>query len=1219
MDNTSTNKHKDVRALFRDFGEMGQLICSLDWSETIIGDIDEWPYSLILSVGIILASQFPITILWGKEHIMIYNNSYRSLLGSKHPTALGRKYFDFINNNTAITKNILDDLVTNNTKSSIYFEDELFKIEEEDSALIESYYTLCISPILDPFYPIGGLLIVATETTNSILEIRRSTLLTRLNQLANITSIRDCCHSISKAFESSPIDIPLGLIYLMEHYKRNNNNNNSNNNNNDEQLILQSSTGIIAGTRASPLSVTRQSNGDIKKNWPYFMVLDSNLFMLVEDIQSKFGFSLITNDGQEVRRVLVFPISIDSSSNTPPQGVLIVGINPRRSYDDNYLKFAQQIIMGVNNVLQKAQTFERQKRTEQDKTIFFTNASHDFRTPLALMLGPLVDSLNDTSNPLNDIQRERQLMIQKNALQLMRLVNNIMDFSRVEAGSFKMQFQSTDINKMTRDIASLFETAIKRAGLDFIIDIESKKLIAYMDLEMWEKIVVNLLSNAFKFTISGSITVILRGDNECIILKVVDTGLGISEQDLPLIFQRYHQVRNRKGRNIEGSGIGLALIQDLVKLLEGTIDVTSKIDYGTTFTVTVPITPRKPLPGFDIEESTENDPLTFSQHMVEEAMKWTTDSKSIEGGTNDDYDNFDEVSRPEAKLILLADDNVDMLRYIRSILIKKYNVHTTKNGIEAYESACAVDYDLIISDVMMPDLDGFGLIQKLRDNPNTRGIPIILLSARAGEEATIEGLDIGADDYLVKTAFSEKELMARVKNHIELGQFRRYLERQIKERTDELHLLDTAFYEFIDMICHEIRNPLNGISGNWELLNERFHNLEKLYQTSNGNMSVNDQTFAEYLKEMKYYLMNIEECVLHQTRVMDEVILRAQLHRNNYNPTYSVFNPATLMAEIIEWFKPTLSNLGLTIDINLMTKSETISTDANCLKQLLNNLLGCIIRNMDGGGIITANHFVEGTKWYCELKCTKLRADVSLIENDSSTSHVLVSKNLGQYYNTGFGVSISNKLIDLIGGERIAIAENESAVCFSFSIFSKSVPTDNSSTSSLEDSSLDDFKVDDTPKFRIPTKRALVAEDNIINQTLCRALLKKQGYDCIIAKDGKEALEKFVLDTYDFILMDISMPELNGYEVTKKIREIEATMGVIHPVNIIGLSAYTQQERISEAIDAGMDDFISKPATFAKIVRIIEQSLSAGRSKIKTKEDLFHQNSTVSEHSPHPK
>jgi len=423
---------------------------------------------------------------------------------------------------------------------------------------------------------------------------------------------------------------------------------------------------------------------------------------------------------------------------------------------------------------------EKVRELDKLKTQFFSNVSHEFRTPLTLMLGPLQDSLYETINPLRGQQRQRQELIYRNSIRLLKLVNTLLDFSRIEAGKVRAVYRPIDLSQFTQDLASVFRAAIEKAGLKLIVDAQPLDEPVYVDPEMWEKIILNLLSNALKFTFSGEIEVAVRKKSGHVEVSVRDTGIGIPATQLPHVFERFHRVEHARGRTHEGSGIGLALTQELVKFHGGTISGDSELNRGSTFTITLPLGRLHLSADSVIEESRSDIQQELLQGFEEEASRWTSESAEDAGTENGEADIVD-ATLPTAfdKTVLVVDDNADLRQYLKGILQQRWTVDVAKNGIEALKLARQNSPDLILSDVMMPDLDGFGLIRELKKCVETKNIPVILLSARAGEESRVDGLEAGADDYLVKP-FSAKELVARVQSLLELKRLRMQgdLERQ---------------------------------------------------------------------------------------------------------------------------------------------------------------------------------------------------------------------------------------------------------------------------------------------------------------------------------------------------------------------------------------------------------------------------------------------------------
>jgi signal transduction histidine kinase/DNA-binding response OmpR family regulator len=427
------------------------------------------------------------------------------------------------------------------------------------------------------------------------------------------------------------------------------------------------------------------------------------------------------------------------------------------------------------------------------KTAFFSNISHEFRTPLTLILGTLEDELANGARLPPGTQLQLRAA-HRNSLRLLKLVNSLLDFSRIEAGRMQAQYHPTNLALLTAELADTFRSAIERGGLSLTIDCPPLPELIYVDHEMWEKIVLNLLSNAFKHTFKGGIVVRLAWHEGTATLSVEDTGVGIAATDIARLFDRFQRVAGAASRTHDGTGIGLALVKELVQLHAGQIRVESTLGRGSRFCVTVK-SGTAHLPADKIDAISDVPAAGSSATpFIEEALSWSASAPDGTGASGLSVVGsaaLPETSKwrtPRAR-VLLADDNEDMRSYVSRLLSRSYDVTAVADGQAALASAFASPPDLILSDVMMPRLDGFGLLRALRADERTRRLPIILLSARAGEEAAVAGLDTGADDYLIKP-FSARELMARVRTHVELAWQRRSweieLEKRVKERTAEL-------------------------------------------------------------------------------------------------------------------------------------------------------------------------------------------------------------------------------------------------------------------------------------------------------------------------------------------------------------------------------------------------------------------------------------------------
>jgi PAS domain S-box-containing protein len=540
---------------------------------------------------------------------------------------------------------------------------------------------------------------------------------------------------------------------------------------------------------------------DTDEGWPLASVSFNRKPRVVEDLALRFGALPGGPYPEPTHTAVITPMIRPGMEH--PDGLIVLGISPRRRLDERYMTFIELAAEQTLTAIRNARAYEdERKRAEalaeidQAKTAFFSNVSHEFRTPLTLMLGPLEDVLAQADSlPADD--REKLKVAHRNSMRLLKLVNTLLDFSRIEAGRTQAAFVPTDLAAFTAEISSVFRSTVERAGLRLLVNCPQLENPVYVDREMWEKIVLNLLSNAFKFTFTGEIEVSLRRAGDMVELAVRDTGSGIPAAELPHVFERFHRVKGARGRSFEGSGIGLALVHDLVKLHHGTLRAESEVDRGSTFFVTIPLG-KAHIPADRIHQAPEAARAQIPASVwggayVEEALRWLPDdggemvareeSETITSSglqTENTIPPSSPDDSPSRDKILLADDNSDMREYVRRLLGAKYEVIAVNDGEEALQAARQYIPDLVLTDVMMPNLDGFELLRELRADEQLKSTPVILLSARAGEEARIEGLDAGADDYLIKP-FSAREMFARVDSHLKLQRMRRHWEERFSK------------------------------------------------------------------------------------------------------------------------------------------------------------------------------------------------------------------------------------------------------------------------------------------------------------------------------------------------------------------------------------------------------------------------------------------------------
>jgi signal transduction histidine kinase/FixJ family two-component response regulator len=760
-------------------GELGARMRAHDWAATPLGPPARWPGSLKTAVRIMLTSRQPIWIGWGRDLIYLYNDAYKSIIGGKHPWALGRPTSEVWHE---VWPDIGPMLATAMGGDEGTYVEEQLLIMERSGYPEETYYTFSYSPIPDDDGTAGGIICANTDDTRRVIGERQLALLRELaTATADARTPEQACERSAQALATNVRDLPFAMIYLADR--------------DGEGLTLAGATGIKAGHPAAPRSVRPGED----TAWPLADVMQTHARIMLAHVGGRAGMS-IPSGAWDVPPADAALVPIPARGETGRGGVLVAGLNPFRLFDDDYRRFLELAASEIGAAIANGQAYEEERRRaealaeiDRAKTAFFSNVSHEFRTPLTLMLGPLEDAINDPAfAAFGPAQQERLSVVHRNALRLLKLVNSLLDFSRIEAGRVRASFAPTDLAAFTAGLASNFRSATQRAALRLTIDCPPLEQPVYVDRDMWEKIVLNLLSNAFKFTFAGEIAVHVgvTPDQTGAQLVVRDTGTGIPAGELPRLFERFHRIEGARGRSFEGSGIGLALVNELVKLHGGGIAVDSEVGEGTAFTIALPFG-NAHLPRDRIAAEAHAPPFgARAAAYVLEALRWLPGPDSAAelpaAAASDDLGEDPAAVPGRGERILLADDSADMREYIRRLLAAQgYTVEAVADGEAALAAARRKAPALILSDVMMPGLDGFALLGALRADPALRELPVMLLSARAGEEARVEGLDGGADDYVSKP-FSARELLARVRANLRLAEIRRKADAARREEAARL-------------------------------------------------------------------------------------------------------------------------------------------------------------------------------------------------------------------------------------------------------------------------------------------------------------------------------------------------------------------------------------------------------------------------------------------------
>ncbi|HUB89851.1 MAG TPA: ATP-binding protein [Dyella sp.] len=777
--------------LFAGDGEMRALMRATDWSKTKLGPVEGWPNSLKTILGVALGGRFPMMIWWGPELLQLYNDAYRPILRHKHPVSLAQPaaqcWAEVWNEAGPLARGVQEG------QPATWMEDWQLFISSGDMAE-ETYFTSSYSPIPGDDGSVAGVLNTVQETTVKVQSERQ---IRMLHDVAKRTGDAKSEHEAGQiavdVLAANALDLPFVLLYAANEAAQ------------SATLIAAHGWKAIDGQAVSA-HVPFDEQADAH-DWPFATVMQTRQEIVVDDLSARFGPMPTGRWNARADKAIVLPLY--RTGQVTPAAFLVAGISPHRKLDERYHAFFLATADQVASAMVKARALQEEtKRAEalaeidRAKTTFFSNVSHEFRTPLTLILGMIEDALARHA-PLSG---DELGVVHRNGIRLLRLVNSLLDFTRIEAGRLPLSFVPTDLSKLTKELACAFDSLLEQAGMRLIMDCPPLPEPIYVDPAQWEKIVLNLISNAFKFTLHGEIEVSLHWQNQHAELHVRDTGVGIPAHELPRIFDRFHRVEQSQGRSFEGSGIGLALVQDLVKLHGGTVRVTSVEGEGTTFVVAIPAgTAHLPAERI-VHAHAAATRSTEASAIALEAAQWRRPPDHADASQMPSTVGV-TTERPHhtAGRILLADDSNDMRDYLLRLLRPHWEVEAVGDGQAAWESALRQPPDLILSDVMMPRMDGMALLRALRAESRTRTIPVILLSARAGEEAVLEGLEVGADDYLAKP-FTAPELIARVRTHLTMAAARNALIAELARSNQELEA-------FSHSAAHDLRAPLRSIDG----------------------------------------------------------------------------------------------------------------------------------------------------------------------------------------------------------------------------------------------------------------------------------------------------------------------------------------------------------------------------------------------------------------------
>jgi signal transduction histidine kinase/DNA-binding response OmpR family regulator len=1228
-------------------GEMGERMRALDWANTPLGPAEGWPQSLKTIVRVMLDSRYAMWMLWGPELTFFCNDAYLPTVGMKRNWVLGAR-------SDKVWEEIWPDIgprierVLEEGRAT--WDEGLPLFLERYGFAEETYHTFSYSPIYDDDSRIAGMLCVVTEVTERVIGERRLRVLRDLATSPRAEATEEACKRLINVLADNPLDVSFACLYLLDQTQ--------------ECLKL----GHYYGRLPQRLLPAQIALADRRSPWPISEAIRSGAAQIVELPQD--GPESITGPlwPDPIHRAIVLPVKQGLSMSS---AVLIAGLSPRRPLDDGYRGFLDLVVRQFAAAIADAQTYEAERARAQAlaeidraKTAFFSNVSHEFRTPLTLLLGPLEEALQ---KPSEGLRGEALQSAHRNALRLLRLVNALLDFSRIEAGRAQAHYVATDLAGATRELASVFHSAMDRAGLRYSVTCSALPEPVYIDREMWEKIVLNLVSNAFKFTFDGEIRVEVRTSDGGAELLVADTGTGIPSDALPQLFNRFYRVPGAHGRTHEGSGIGLSLVRELVTLHGGSIAVESNVGRGSIFRVYIPYGVTH-LPGAQVaQESTFPAATGAARSFVAEAQRWLPEVANLEqsgtflalAGSDPPTAPIDERDKPT---VLVVDDNRDMREYVTRLLSPRFVVSAAEDGQSALDLIdSGVRPELVLSDLMMPRLDGFGLLRALRSRPVTETTPVIFLSARAGEEARIEGFDIGADDYLVKP-FSARELITRIDTHIRLSRLRRAAGEQTRASEERLQI---AINEAgmgtwdLDLRTHELRwsrshyallglEPGESSLATDELWRNRIYPADRetveaalsksreiqtlysqeyrivradtgavrwlrvlgrfLYDESGvATRSVGvsfddterkaaeialleaDQRKDVFLATLAHELRNplapirnaaqvlgssklgseqlqwaqnvIQRQVKHMAWLLDDLLDVARITQGKLELKQQHISLNSVVDSAVETARPLLDSKSHRLVVTLPAEPVTLDADPLRLSQVLSNLLTNAAKYTHAGGEITLSGRIENGKLALSIKDNGIGIPAESLNGIFAMFSQVEGAAAHSEGGLGIGLALVKGLTELHGGT----VEAKSEGLGRGSEFILTIPIVAGNAVATPMAAAQGF----TPIGR----RVLVADDNQDAAESLSMILEMAGHEVRVVHDGLAALSAAQSFRPDTVLLDIGMPQMNGYEVARALRREPWGTGI----NLVALTGWGQESDRQKAMDAGFDHHLTKP------------------------------------------
>ncbi len=794
-------------------------------------------------------------------------------------------------------------------------------------------------------------------------------------------------------------------------------------------------------------------------------------------------------------------------------------------------KKAQERLIAQKN-LELQGLLERIRELDEIKTQFFANVSHELRTPLALILGPAQRLVDDQGAITLAERRESAHVIARNARMLLKHVNDLLDLSKLEAGKLKIELQDADVSALARLVASYFAVLAADRHIAYAVE-ASEPCVGAVDPDKLQRVIMNVLANAFKFVPDGGrVRCSVTKGTGTLTVAIDDSGPGVKPEMRQAIFERFRQADGGSTRKRGGTGLGLAIAKDFVEMHKGSIAVRDSDLGGARFEISLPLLQighRESLPGAG-ERGVDRSTL---DGLIEE-LRPSLPAASV------------ATARPAtaSARVLVVEDNSDMNRFIVQCLSPHYEVASAFDGREGLEQALRFRPDLIVSDIMMPNMSGDEMIAELRKLPEWSDTPILLLSAKADDDLKVKLLDNGAQDFIVKP-FAEKDLLVRARNLIQAHQALAQVDglRRAAENANR------AKDEFLAMLGHELRNPLSPIVTALQL------------------MKLQGPNESERARAV------IERQVTHLTRLVDDLLDVSRIARGKVELKADLVEIAEVVAKAIEMASPLLEQRNHTLAVQVPRSGLLVDADITRLSQVISNLLTNAAKYTPSGGHITISGEAVDHEVFLRVRDTGIGITPDVLPHIFDLfvqERQAIDRAQG---GLGIGLTIVRNLVERHGGT-VQVTSDGPGRGSEFTIRLPRATWAAQSESIRRGLELDRLAV---PKAGAP--RVLIVDDNEDGAEMLSIILSQKGYDTRVAHDAPGALEIAAQFKPATAFIDIGLPVMDGYELAERLRAEPSLSGI----RLIALTGYGQESDRQRGRAAGFDEHLVKPVDITAV------------------------------------